>query len=190
MHPMSIAMIGRMLRGIRAGDKHLSWNHPAIRSAPEILALTSTTFADGENLPPRCAGRPVGDDVSPALAWSGIPAAAEDLLLVMEDPDAPLPRPVVHMLVTSIDPTRSGFAEGALSEGVDPAIRFAVGTFSRRGYHGPRPVPGHGPHRYIFQLFALKRRLEFDRQTSIATILAAATDQVLARGRIVGLFER
>jgi hypothetical protein len=179
-----------MLRGIRASDKHLAWNSPAIRSAPEILALTSATFAEGGQLPPRCAGRPVGDNISPALAWSGVPAAAEDLLLIMEDPDAPLPRPVVHMVATGIDPTRSGFAEGALSEGADPAIRFAVGTFSRRGYHGPRPVPGHGPHRYIFQLLALKRRLEFDRQTSVAKILAAAPGQVLARGRITGLFER
>lgn len=187
---MSISIVGRLLRGVRAGERHLSWNHPAMRGVPETLVLQSASFAAGGSLPQRCAGQGVGDNVSPALAWSGVPAGTQELLLTFEDEGAPLPRPVVHLVVLGIDPSHPGFGEGALANGLVAPARFGIGSFGRLGYAGPRPVPGHGPHRYVFQLFALGRKLDFDRPPKRAAILERATGSVLARGRLVGLFER
>jgi Raf kinase inhibitor-like YbhB/YbcL family protein len=187
---VSLSIVGRLLRGVRAGERHLSWNHPAMRGAPETLGLESANFANGEHMPVRCGGQGVGDNVSPALTWSGVPAAARELLLTLEDETAPLPRPVVHLVALGIDPSHPGFFESALTQGPDAPVRFGVGSFGRIGYYGPRPVPGHGPHRYVFQLFALDRKLEFDHPPKLTEILERATGHVLARGRLVGLFER
>ena len=64
------------------------------------------------------------------------------------------------------------------------------GTFGHVGYAGPRALPAHGPHRYIFQLLALDRRLAFDRPPKLGAFLAAIDGAVLASGRLTGLFAR
>jgi Raf kinase inhibitor-like YbhB/YbcL family protein len=141
-------------------------------------------------MPTRCAGLGVGENTSPALQWSGVPAETEELVLIMEDPDAPLRRPVVHLIALGIAPSRTSFSEGALSQGVPGDVRFGVGSFNRQGYHGPRPVPGHGPHKYLLQVIALEKSLQFQEPPTLDAVLAAANGNVLARGEIVGQFER
>jgi Raf kinase inhibitor-like YbhB/YbcL family protein len=141
-------------------------------------------------MPARCAGWGVGENISPALEWSGVPVATQELVIIMEDPDAPLPRPVVHMIALGIASGRMAFSEGALSQGASGDVSFGVGSFNRRGYHGPRPVPGHGPHRYLLQMLALGQPLSFQEPPKLDAVLAAADGNVLARGQIVGLFER
>jgi phosphatidylethanolamine-binding protein (PEBP) family uncharacterized protein len=80
------------------------WHRPAADSAPDVITLTSKAFTDGAPIPQRNAGKGVGDDISPQLQWSGVPASTVELVLIVEDPDVPLPRPIVHCLVTGIDP--------------------------------------------------------------------------------------
>ncbi len=181
-------LLGRLLRGVRAGDRHLAWNAPALEAAPATIVLTSPAFADGAIMPARYGARGVGDNISPPLAWSGVPPGTAELVLIVEDPDAPLPRPVVHLLATGIAPARQALPEGALSPPGDPALRLGPGSFGRRGYAGPGPVRGHGPHRYIFQAIAVDRPLGALGGRDAA--LAAMAGRVLARGRLVGLFER
>jgi Raf kinase inhibitor-like YbhB/YbcL family protein len=183
-------LVGRLLRGVRAGPRHLARNHPAIRAVPDSIRLQSTSFTSGGTMPPRCAGLGVGENISPALGWSGVPAATEELVLIMEDPDAPLRNPVVHMIALGIGPARTSFSEGALSHGVNGDFRFGIGSFNRQGYHGPRPVPGHGPHQYLLQMMALRKPLLFNEPPTLDAVLAAADGNVLAWGQIVGLFER
>lgn len=153
--PGVASRIGRALRGRRAGEHKLSWNRPEL-AGPETIALTSPAFGHGEHMPASTAGRGVGGNVSPALAWSGVPAEAASLTLVVEDHDVPLPRPITHARVAEIAPETTEIAEGGIL-----------------GWHGPRPVPGHGPHHYVFQLFALDE-----------------SGRVLARGRLDGAYER
>ena len=183
--------LGRLLRGFRAGEAHLAWNDTAA-DAPASMSLASPSFEHGGAIPQRHAGPGVGDNISPELAWSGVPAAAMELLLFVEDPDAPLPRPFVHAVVAGIDPTTSSFAEGRLSVADEPAggLVFGKGTFGKRMYSGPRPVPGHGPHRYVFQIFALDRRLELKEAPSRSDVLRAIRGAVIARGRLDGIYER
>jgi Raf kinase inhibitor-like YbhB/YbcL family protein len=141
-------------------------------------------------MPARCAARGVGDNVSPALRWSGAPVETRAFALIVEDPDAPTPRPIVHALALDIPGDRDGLAEGALAPGADPGFALGRGAFSRVGWSGPRPIAGHGPHAYVFQLVALARPLGLGANADLADALAAMTGAALARGRLTGFYER
>jgi hypothetical protein len=186
---MSLRIIGRLLRGVRAGDRGLVCNSHALQAAPETIRMRSGSFVAGGLMPPRCAGQGVGESISPQLSWTDLPTDAVELVLIMQDPDAPLPRPVVHLIAYGIDPKRTSFAEGALSSHAND-IHLGQGTFGKPGYQGPRPVPGHGPHRYIFQLIALKASLRFDARPKLDGVVAALGGNALAWGQLIGLFER
>lgn len=115
MNPTLERCLGRLLRRVRAGDARLAWNAAGLRDAPAGIALTSPAFADGGAMPQLCAGEGVGDNLSPPLAWSGLPDGTKELVLIVEDPDAPLRRPAVHLIAAGIAPDRAGVPEGALT---------------------------------------------------------------------------
>lgn len=185
---MSMRFIGRLLRTVHAGDAHLAWQHPQLQSEAS-LSLTSSAFADGAAMSaPQAAAATGGENRSPPLAWSGVPATALQLALIVEDPDAPLPRPVVHAVIAGIDPQLDGLAEDALR--APSTLKLGKAFLGRIGYSGPAPVPGHGPHRYLFQLFALDRRLSLPAAPTRAQLVAAMAGHVVARGRLVGCYER
>ncbi len=118
-----------------------------------------------------------------------MPQDAVELVLVMEDPAAPLPRPFVHLIATGIAPASRGLAEGALSATAG-GIVVGRNSFRRNEYAGPRALPGHGVHDYVFQLFALNRTLAFAALPSRAALMRLLPGAVIARGRLVGTFER
>jgi Raf kinase inhibitor-like YbhB/YbcL family protein len=180
-----------MLRRVRAGEQGLLWNSEAGKHAPASIELVSDSFDSGASIPRRHAGDGVGDNVSPPLAWRNIPHDTAELALVIEDADAPLPRPFVHTVVTALLPEVTRLAEGALVEGARHPGVFGKGSFGGRGYRGPTPVPDHGLHRYAFQLFALAAPLQGDRVSlSRAQLEKAMAGIVLARGRLDGTYER
>lgn len=182
--------IGRALRSVRAGDRQLAARAPRIAAAPDTLRLGSPAFADGAAMPERHAGAGVGQNLSPPLTWSNVPPGTAELVLVMQDPDAPLPWPVVHLIALGLKPDSTGVAEAALTPTAGAGIAFGAGSFGRIGYAGPRPPRGHGPHRYIFQLFAVARPLAFPAPPSLAPLLASVGAAILARGELIGTFER
>lgn len=188
MNPKLEQTLGTWLRGIRADEKHLAFNDPRFAAAPVTISLTSSAFVEGTPMPKRYAGVGVGDNISPPLGWSNLPAATRELVLIMQDPDAPLPRPVTHVAVTGIPIGWTGLAEGALTAG--PPLAFARGSFGRVGYAGPRPMLGHGLHRYVFQIFALNRGLSLPPLPKLNLVLAGMADTLLARGVLVGTYER
>lgn len=182
--------IGRLLQPVRAGDRHLAWNDPRVADAPESLRLTSAAFSDGWPMPTRFAGVGVGQNISPPLEWSGAPSGTRGFALVLQDPDAPVFRPIVHLLAIGIAADCAILGEGAASSASGAGITFGRGSFGRVGYVGPRPVRGHGAHRYVFQLFALSRPIEVGERPDLAEVLAAMRGAVLSRGKLVGIFER
>jgi Raf kinase inhibitor-like protein, YbhB/YbcL family len=188
---MATHFIARLLRNVHAGEKRLAWNYPAVASAPSSIRLTSSVFAPGAAIPQRYAGEGVGQNISPDLSWSQLPEGTVELVLVMEDPDVPLPRPFVHLIATAIKPTLASLPEGALSaQAPFGGILFGYGTTRHRGYAGPRALPGHGPHRYVFELFALNRQLQFATPPALSDLLRAMHGAVIARGRLDGIFEQ
>jgi hypothetical protein len=190
-----MSLLGRVLNNRRAGETHTAWNLPNLQG-PELLALTSQHFGHGDAMPlEQCAKHIGGDDLSPQLAWTPPPPGTAQLLLVVEDIDVPLAKPAVHC-ATLIDPTSGHLGPGALDARQPSAgVRVLRSTIGR-GYHGPAPIKGHGPHRYTFQLFALSTPVDnapattpVDRARPRALLLAT-TAPVLDRGRLTGVFER
>jgi Raf kinase inhibitor-like YbhB/YbcL family protein len=185
------AVLGRVLRGIRAGEKKLLWNDPVVRSAPETLLLSSPAFQDGGVMPAKYAARAIGGDAqSPPLTWANVPPDAVELVLIMEDPDAPLPAPSLHLLAVSISARAGGLAPGELNGSPPAAVRFGHWLLGRAVYRGPMPPVSHGPHRYVFQLFALDKALSAGVSFNRKALLREMHGKILARGRLTGLFER
>lgn len=178
-------IVGWLLRPLRAGDSHLAWNK--LEGVQEKLTISSPAFGDGAAIPKRYAGEGVGQNVSPPLRFSSVPHGTAELVLIIQDQDAPLPRPVVH-LIARLPGTTMGVGEGGLMPG--HAVFFGQGSFGRYGYAGPRPIRGHGPHHYVFQLFAVGRPLDEIAGTDLKAHLDGMQGHVLARGRLTGTFER
>lgn len=184
-------LLVHLLRDVHAGDTHLAWNHPSTALAPQSLEIRSPSFLPDGTIPIRFAGRGVGENISPILEWSPAPKGTAELVLIMEDPDAPLPKPFVHLIAYGINADSTGVEQGTLClSGHSNLRRLGRNTGGSLGYMGPRALRGHGPHRYIFQLFALNRRLNFATAPSKKELLAAMEGAVIARGRLEGTFER
>jgi len=180
--------LGHFLQPVRAGERHLLQNDLALGPTP-TFGLSSPDFADDGMMPRRCAGAGVGDNISPALEWTGVPAEAVELALVIQDQDAPLPRPITHLVAFGIDPAAGRVPHGAFAARASE-FRFGRGSFGWIGYHGPRPVAGHGPHRYVFQMFALGKPLSFEEPPELAALASAMAGSLLARARLIGRYER
>jgi len=183
---MNMSFVGRLLRGLRA-DASRSPLAAKDFDAPSTITVTSPAFVDGGPIPRRHAGRGVGDNVSPELHWQGVPSGTETLVLLLDDVDAPLRKPLLHNAAV-LAPDREGLAEGEFVPGT-AGVRNVATMLSKTGYSGPRPIPGHGAHRYRFHVLALDRRLPEDA-ASVKAVLEAASGQVLARGTLTGLYER
>ena len=138
-------------------------------------------------MPQSSAGKGVGDNTSPALQWAGLPPETRQVVLIIDDVDVPLPRPLLHTIAV-IDPTVDCVAAGSLQPGA-AGIRFIRADLGHRGYAGPRPIPGHGPHHYRFQVFAIDDTIP-DSVTTAKALLARMRGHVLARGVLTGTYER
>lgn len=151
------------------------------------LALTSAAFADGSAIPKRYTCE--GQDISPPLAWSGVPTGTRSLVLIVDDPDAPDPkapkRTWVHWVLYDIPVSATAIPEG----GALPAgARQGRNDWSRTGYGGPCPPIGR--HRYFHKLYALDGVLGDLGEPAKAELEKAMKGHVLAESRIVGTYEK
>ena len=181
-----MALLGKLLRRVRAGEQRSPLSGNAF-DAPESITVTSTAFTDGGTMPQSSAGKGVGENVSPPLRWTGLPPGTRQLVLIIDDVDVPLPRPLLHT-IAMIEPTLDGVAAGSLQPGT-AQMRFIRADLGYRGYAGPRPIPGHGPHHYRFQVFAIDTPIP-DSVTTAKALLATMPGHVLARGVLTGTYER
>lgn len=181
--------LGYALRNRRAGHDKLVWARREL-SAPEGFALTSPDFENEGEIPERFRGRVFAPTPSPALAWTEPPADTIELVLIVQDPDAPRGMPVTHALSVGIDPALGALPEGALAN-PSPVhgIVHGKGAFGRLGWLGPMPPRSHGPHAYVFQLFAIDRPLSLGPGFDLEDALHAMRAHVVARARLDGIFE-
>jgi Raf kinase inhibitor-like YbhB/YbcL family protein len=178
------SLAGQLLRPIQAGSQTLATaNQP---NAERFRVTTSSFPADGP-IPARYAAE---RNVSPALAWTGVPARTEQIAVLVEDPDAPLPQAFVHWSLYGIPPEVTTLDEGLGAEA--PLPEGAVeGTNStgKTGFFGPKPPRGHGVHHYHFQVFALDAPLGLSEGADRDTVVEAMRGHVLAQGEVVGTYE-
>jgi Raf kinase inhibitor-like YbhB/YbcL family protein len=153
--------------------------------------VTSSSFGYGEDIPQSHTAD--GENLSPPLAWEGVPPQAKSLALVVEDPDAPDPaaprKTFAHWLVYNLQPSAGGLARGADRSGLPQGAREGRNDFGRLEYQGPSPPVGR--HRYFFRLFALDRTLPKTLDIpDRAHLLEAIEGHVLAETDLMGTYER
>ncbi|MCL4802625.1 MAG: YbhB/YbcL family Raf kinase inhibitor-like protein [Burkholderiales bacterium] len=152
------------------------------------LKLTSAAFAHGGEIPRKhtCDGQ----DVSPPLAWTGVPPGAKSLALIVDDPDAPDPAAPkmtwVHWVLYDLPAAATGLAEGVRQ--LPPGAREGLNDWKRTGYGGPCPPIGR--HRYFHKLYALDAALGDLGRPTKAKLEAAMRGHVLAQAELVGSYRK
>jgi Raf kinase inhibitor-like YbhB/YbcL family protein len=152
-----------------------------------VLTLSSPAFAPGGQIPAEytCDGA----DISPPLSWSGAPPGTESLVLIVEDPDAPLGT-FDHWAVFDIPPGTSGIAAGYGSGRPASGFREARNDFGGQGYGGPCPPRG-GAHHYEFRLLAIRQpRLDLTPAATAADVVRAAQPYIIQQTELTGTYQR
>jgi Raf kinase inhibitor-like YbhB/YbcL family protein len=154
------------------------------------LTLGSTAFDNDQPIPSRHTCE--GDNLSPALVWSGVPDGTQTLALLVDDPDAPDPlaptQIFTHWVVYNIPPDGAGLLENADARGLPPGARAGKNDFGEQRWSGPCPPIGR--HRYCFKLYAVDSPLPTTRPLSRTGLLDALEGHVLAYAELVGTYEK
>jgi len=154
------------------------------------MNITSPSFTNQGDMPAQltCEGK----DVSPALEWSGVPAAAKSLVLIVDDPDAPDPKAPkmtwVHWVLYNLPPQTTELPEAVAPSALPPGAREGLNDWKRTGYGGPCPPIGR--HRYFHKLFALDTVLPDLKKPSKAALEKAMQGHILARAELVGTYQK
>jgi len=182
--------LGHALRGVRAGYEKIVSESEGFARVPDSIELESAAFGDGESIPPRYTAD--GEKISPPLAWRRAPEDAEGLVLIVEDPDAPSADPLVHLLAWDLPPDLGELPEGQFKSPHHAGLDEMLGrnSYLQAAYLPPDPPSGHGPHLYVFQLFALDRKLAFDHPPGRKAVIEAMHGHIIAKGVLVGTYER
>ncbi|KAA9159059.1 YbhB/YbcL family Raf kinase inhibitor-like protein [Amycolatopsis acidicola] len=185
---MPVNPLGVALRNKRVGHEKLVWARPELR-APETFTLSSPAFEDGGAMPEQYRGRLFGHNTSPALDWTTPPGTAVELVLIVEDADSPFGNPNTHGLAAGIDPALGGIPVDGLTE-AGRVTGVELGKAGpRHGWFGPMPIRSHGPHSYVFQLFALDRRLGLPGRFKLGAAVEAMAGHVVGRAKLEGTRE-
>ncbi len=163
--------------------------YPAVAEGVMEFSIKSADIKANERVATRFTCD--GEDLSPGLEWEGAPEGAKSLVLVVEDPDAPMGT-FIHWVIYNIPAGLSGLERGASgTSAITGGMKEGVSSFGRIGYNGPCPPPGHGDHRYFFRLSALDvAELEVREGANKADVEAAMKGHVLSETSIMGTYSR
>jgi len=158
-------------------------------SAQGRFTLTSPDVKPGATLAARhvfnsfgCSGQ----NVSPALRWSGAPAGTKSYAVTAYDPDAPTGSGWWHWVVYDIPASTTSLAAGSAGGGKEGNT-----DFGSKGYGGPCPPPGDKPHRYVFTVFALKTdKLDVPANATAAMVGFNLNANKLASATLTALYGR
>ena len=150
------------------------------------LQLKSTSFDFGGMIPQKHTGE--GVDVSPELAWTNVPEGTRSFAVVCHDPDAPRVGSgsygYVHWVLYNIPSSVTSLPEG-VSE-----FTAGINDNKKKGYMGPMPPKGHGPHCYYFMIFALNEVIDLEPDLTLWQLLDHIEPYVIGMNRLVGKYER
>ncbi len=150
------------------------------------ITLSSPAFEYGEYIPSiyTCMGK----DISPPLRWNGVPPETECIVLICDDPDAPMGT-WVHWVIYNIPPDSKGLPEGVprIKRLKDGSLQ-GLNDFRKIGYGGPCP-PG-GVHRYFFKIYAVDKMLKIGPGASKRKVLELIKGHIISKGELMGKFRR
>ena len=152
------------------------------------LTLTSPAFSHNGSIPREYTCE--GEDVSPALSWSGVPDGTKSLALIVDDPDAPdpeAPKTVwVHWVVYNLPPSADGLPRDV--QELPAGTRQGLNDWKRPGWGGPCPPIGR--HRYFHKLYALDTVLPDLGEPTKKRLLEAMEGHVLAEAELMGTYQK
>ncbi len=154
------------------------------------FTVTSSDLLDGEPIPELFTG--LGENVSPALAWSDVPEGTKSFVVNCFDPDAPTPAGFWHWTVVNLPADATELATGAgVSAGELPGKAFQVrNDGSDPSYMGPYPPKGDRPHRYYFAVHALDvEELPVGADASPTAVAFNALFHTIGRAVLMGTFQ-
>jgi Raf kinase inhibitor-like YbhB/YbcL family protein len=157
--------------------------------AAMAMTLSSPAFKQGGQIPSKytCEGL----DISPPLAWNGVPEGTKSLVLIIDDPDAPDPkapqRVWVHWVVYNMPPDTKSLPENASKAELSQGTAVGLNDFKKTGYGGPCPPIGR--HRYFHKLYALDTTLDL-RKAPKPEIELAIKGHVLADAELIGTYQK
>lgn len=159
---------------------------PPTAGSVASLAVTSSSFSAGGPIPARHTCE--GEDSAPSLAWSGAPAATKSFVVIVDDPDAPDPAAPkmtwVHWVVYDLPAATTALGDGP----APPGARVGQSDFKAARYNGPCPPIGR--HRYFHKVYALDTVLGDLGAATKADVEKAMAGHVVAKGEIVGTYEK
>ncbi len=153
------------------------------------MELNSSAFSDGAEIPAKYTCQ--GDDISPPLAWRGVPENTKSLVLIVDDPDAPDPRAPkmtwVHWVLYNLPPSATGLAENIAAKDLPAGTQQAINDWKRSGYGGPCPPIGR--HRYFHKLYALDIRLpSLGARAGKAEVEESMQGHIIAETVLIGTY--
>lgn len=145
------------------------------------MTITSSAFAHNSPMPSKYTCD--GENINPPLTFSEIPANAQSLVLLVDDPDAP-GGTFHHWSIYNMDPKTT-----QIDENSKPVMGIeGMTSFGKAGYGGP--CPPSGTHRYFFKLYALDTKLNLPEQATFNEIEDAMQNHILAQAELIGLYNR
>ena len=154
------------------------------------LTITSSAFRHNADIPARYTCD--DEDMSPPLSWTGVPAGAKSLVLIVDDPDAPDPKAPkmtwVHWVLYNLPPGTTSLAEDVDPEDLPKGTLEGINDWKRTGYGGPCPPVGR--HRYFHKIYALDTMLpDLGRPTKVK-LEQAMRGHVLAQAELIGGYQK
>jgi Raf kinase inhibitor-like YbhB/YbcL family protein len=182
--------VGHALRDQRAGLEQIVFNRLPLRGGQGAIGVASLAFVDHGPLPALYTAD--GDGLSPPLSWSGVPATATSVVLIVEDADSPTPHPLVHAIAVGLPPGDGALRQGALDDDSEAPedSRLGRNSYLQHGWLPPDPPPGHGPHRYVFQVFALAGHAALPETPGRDALMEALARDAIASGMAMATYER
>lgn len=145
------------------------------------MEISSPDFKNGKRIPSKFSCD--GESVNPTLLISGVPESAQSLVLIMDDPDAPMGT-FTHWLLFNIDPKTEEIKEN----GVPAGARQGRNNGGKVGYYPP--CPPSGTHRYFFKLYALDEKLGLANGARVEELEEAMKGHIIEKAELIGLYSR
>ena len=171
-------------------DKDVETAQETDKPAPDIFNLSedesamnisSPAFTDNAAIPSKYTCD--GEDINPELEISDVPEKAKSLVLIADDPDAPVGL-WIHWLIWNIDPKTTSIEENSVPDGAQEGTT----SFGKTGYGGP--CPPDKEHRYFFKLYALDTTLSLDSNETKDELESAMEGHIIDQTELVGLYDR
>ena len=182
--------IGEALRRQRAGLARIVFYKLSNPFDLSPITVRSSAFSAEMPIPVKYTAD--GSGLSPPLEWSNAPEEARSIVVIVEDADSPTPQPLVHAIIVNLEAEDTHIPEGALNSPDHQGVGLQAGrnSYLMQTWLPPDPPPGHGTHRYVFQVFALRGGTDFSATPGRHEVIDAIANRAVAGGYLIGTYER